>query len=384
MRRIVISVAAVFLAGIIGWVGYGYYRDRIQPLHETVIEVNDASFDMGYYVKALDAYTRQVEPSQVNYVASLVANQVVQDELIRQGANDLGIYVTDQEVDEKIEESELPEDKVHRDLISAGLLRGKLMEHFDLQLPDTMEQAHIQAMLVESEQVADEVTAKIESSGDFTALIDEFSCQPQVEGDLGWLPQELVAHTLIGKVAFSLQPGDWDKVYDETASKNVGYWLIEVVGTDEERGIDTRAMLLGDKTEADEVRAKLTSGGDFTALAEEYSQHESKDDGGDLGWLKAGDMNNETFDEAAFGLALNELSEPVQDKSVQTTAGYWIVEVLGREERELQQEARKELAQKAFSEWYQEQLQSSTINDYVDEENRAWAVERVLKGRAAS
>ncbi|GAI66072.1 unnamed protein product, partial [marine sediment metagenome] len=62
--------------------------------------------------------------------------------------------------DEKIEENQLPKDKVYRDIISAGLLREKLMEYFDLQLPATMEQAHIQAMLVESRPVADEVIAK--------------------------------------------------------------------------------------------------------------------------------------------------------------------------------------------------------------------------------
>ena len=383
IRRIIIIVAAVFLAGIIGWGGYGYYNDRIQPLHETAIEVNDTSFNVDYYIKALDAFTKDMEPDQVNYIASLVANQIVQDELIRQGANGLGIYVTDQEIDKKIKENELPDDKVYHDIIRAVLLREKLMEYFALQLPDTTEQAHIQTMLVESEEVADEVIAKIESSGNFTALVGEFSCQPQVEGDLGWLPQELMPDPLVADAAFALEPNKVSKVYDEAATKNVGYWLIEVTDTDEEKGGKVRAMLLGNKTQAAEVKAKLTSG-NFTALAQEYSQHDSKDNGGELGWLKQGDMNSEIFDEAAFSLPLNEVSAPVQDKSVQTTGGYWIIEVLAREERELNEEARKELAQKAFNEWYQEQRESSTINNYVDEEKRAWAVNRVLQGRTAS
>lgn len=380
IRRIIIIAAAVFLAGIVGWVGYGYYKDRIQPLHETAIEVNGASFDLGYYAKALDAYTKDIEPSQINYLASPVASQIVQDELIRQGANDLGIYVTAQEVDEKIKENQLPKDKVYRDIISAGLLREKLMEHFDSELPDTMEQAHIQTMLVESRQVASEVIAKFGSSGNFTALIDEFSCQPQVEGNLGWLPQELMPNTLIGEAAFSLRSEESDKIYDNSATKNVGYWLIEVVDTDEEKGINTRAMLLGNKIEADEVKAKLASE-NFTALAKENSQHESKDNGGELGWLKQGDMSSQAFDEAAFSLPINKVSEPVQDKSVQTTGGYWVITVLGRENRVLSKEARRGLAQNDFNDWYEEQSGSSIINNYLDEEKISWAVARVTRGR---
>jgi len=380
MRRFIIIGAAIFLAVIIGWVGYGYYNDRIQPLHETVIEVNDVSFDMDYYVKTLDAYTTDMEPAYIDYMVSSVASQIVQDEIIRQGANDLGIYVTAQEVAEKIEENQLPKDKVYQDIISAGLLREKLIEYFDLQLPDTMEQAHVQTMLVESEQVADDVIAKIEGGGNFAALVDQFSCQPQVEGDLAWLPRELMPNTFIGEAAFSLQPGESHKIYDKSATKNVGYWLIEVDDTAEEQGINTRAMLLGNKTEAEEVKAKLVSE-DFTALAKEYSQHDSKDNGGELGWLKQGDMNSEAFDEAAFGLTIGEVSEPIQDKSVQTTGGYWVITVLGREERVLSEEARIGLAQNDFNDWYAEQSGNSIINNYLDEEKNSWAVARVKRGR---
>ena len=381
IRRIIIIAAALFLAGIAGWVGYGYYKDRIQPLHEPAIEINGVSFNMDYYVKALGAYTKDTDPSQINYMASLIASQIVQDELIRQGANDLGIYITDQEIGEKIEENKLPKDKIYRDIISAGLLREKLMEQFDLQLPDTMEQAHIQTMFVESRPVADEVIAKFSSSENFTALIDEFSCQPQVEGDLGWLPQELIPNTLLGEAAFSLPPGESDKIYDNSATKNVGYWLIEVFDIDEEKGINTNAILLGNKAEADEVKAELTNGGNFTALAEENSQHQSKDNGGELGWLKQGDMNSQAFDDAAFSLPTNELSEPVQDKSVQTTGGYWIITVFAREDRVLDKEARMELAQNGFNDWYKEQSGTSTINNYLDEQKISWAVARVIKGK---
>jgi len=379
-RRIITIISAVFLAVLIGWVSYGYYNDNVKPLRKIAIEVNQTSFDVGYYVEALDAYTKNYDPGQINYMVGFAASQIVQNELIRQGAGILGIYVTDHEVKEKIKENNLPDNKVYLDIIRAGLLKEKLLEYFELLLPDTMEQAHIQVMLVESIQVANEVLAKIESSGDFTSLLGEYSRQPQTQGDLGWLPQELMPNTLIGEAAFNLEPGKADKIYDRTASKDIGYWLIEVTDKDDEQGINARAILLGSMEDVDEVKTRLASE-NFTALAEEYSQHESKAKGGELGWLKQGDMNSGVFDEVAFSLPLNEVSDPVQDKSVQTTGGYWIIKVLAREDREIDEQASIGLSQIDLNAWYLVQRESSTINDYLDENIMLMAIDRVTERR---
>lgn len=380
MRRIIIIAAAIFLAGILGWVAYGYYEDRIEPLHEVVIKVNDTSFTTGYYVKMLDAYTEGLEPSQVYYMADLAANQIIHDELIRQGANSLGISVEAQEIEERIEENKLPNNEVYRDMIAAGLLREKLLEnYFSSQLPDTMEQAHIQVMLVESEEVANNVITKIEGDKDFTTLVNEFSCDPQIGGDLGWLPKELMPNTLIGDAAFSLEPGKISQpIYDESATKSVGYWLTQVTDKDEEKGIQAKAMLLSSEEEAKEVKAKLDSGEDFADLAKEHSQHGSKDDGGDLGWIKQGDMTD-AFDKVAFNLTVAKVSEPVKDESVQTKGGYWVVQVLDRGEHELDEDARESLIAKLFNDWFQEREENSIIN--IDEEKKSWAIERVMRGR---
>jgi foldase protein PrsA len=361
-------------------VGYKYYDAEIRPLREVMIEVNDTSFTTGYYMKLLDAYTKDGDASQVYYMADPASRQIVQDELIRQGADSFGISVETQEVDESIKETDLPDEKVYRDAITAGLLSEKILEdYFGSQLPDTMEQAHIQVMLVESEETADEVRAEIESGQEFSALIEEFSCNPEVGGDLGWLPRELISDVLIGDVAFSIEPGDTSQpVYDESRSKGVGYWLIQVTDTDEEKGIQAKAMLLSSKEEANEVKDRLDSGEDFAELAKEYSQHESKDNGGELGWIKQGDMSA-AFDEVAFNLTLNELSEPVRDTSVQTKGSYWIVKVLDRGEHELSEEVKDALKKQHFSDWLNEREQDSTIN--IDEAKKLWAVERVAKER---
>jgi parvulin-like peptidyl-prolyl isomerase len=380
IRRIIIVAAAVFLAGIIGWVSYGVYKDRIGPSSKVVIKVNNSSFTMAYYVNMLDAYTKDVDPNQIYFLADTVTNSIVQAELLKQEAKSLGIEIAPGEIDAKIEENELPNNEAYRDIVSAGLLVDKLREYFDSQLPDTMEQAHVQVMLVESQAVANEVMTKIENDGNFTALVDEFSYSPQIEGDLGWLPKELMPNTFIEDAAFNVTPGNISQpIYDEAATKSVGYWLIEVIDEQDDE-VKARAMLLGSKAEAEEVKAELASG-NFSSLAKEYSQHESRNEGGELGWLKQGDSGSQAFDEVAFNITANELSEPVKDESVQTTGGYWIVKVVDRGEHQLETEVREVLTDKNLNEWFEERTKNSITEILLDEEKKSWAVDQVSRRR---
>ncbi len=378
IRRIIIISAAVFLAGIISWVGYGYYKDRVGPSHEVVIKVNNSSFTMGYYVNMLDAYTQDIDQNQIYFMTDTVATTITQTELLKQEAKSLGIEVAPEEIAAKIKENALPNNETYRDIISAGLLVDEVKEYFDSRLPDTMEQARVQVILVESQEVANEVMTKIENGGNFTALADEFSYSPQIEGDLGWLPRELMPNIFIEYAAFNITPGNTSQpIYDESATKSVGYWLIEVIEEEEEE-IKVRAMLLGSKTEAEEVKAELASG-NFSSLAQEYSQLESED--GELGWLKQGDSGSEAFDEVAFNITLNEVSEPVKDETAQTTGGYWIVKVIDRGEHQLETGVREELTNKYLNEWFEERIQNSTIENLLDEEKKTWAIEQVLLRR---
>ncbi len=73
----------------------------------------------------------------------------------------------------------------------------------------------------------------------------------------------------------------------------------------------------------DQVIVKLKDGADFAELAKEYSDDASnKGQGGDLGWFGHGRMVSE-FDQAAFALEVNKISEPVR-----TQYGYHIIQVL--------------------------------------------------------
>jgi parvulin-like peptidyl-prolyl isomerase len=418
IRRIVTIAAAVFLAGILSWVGYEYYEDyKSDPMREVVIEVNGVPFTIEYYVNTLDIYVNNYINNTVNTyldfymqtynttrdeaiqtltsnaisevsqntdnIADMITDQAADDivnaELLRQGAKNLDIEVTNKELEAKLKEYDLPNDSVYRDMIRAALLQEKLGEYFGFGLNATMEQSHVQVMLVESQEVATELISEIEAGGNFTALAEEFSCNSTVEGDLGWLPRELMPNTLIADAAFNLTPGEIRPIYEETATKNIGYWLIEVIDKQDEE-VEAKAMLLGSEAEAEHVKAELASS-NFSSLAEEYSQHESKSEGGELGLLKRGDMGSTAFDKVAFNLTVNEVSEPVKDESVQTSGGYWLVKVVDRGNHELEDEVREELINKRFNGWLEEWSEESTIETHLDAEKKQWAINKVLEGR---
>lgn len=108
---------------------------------------------------------------------------------------------------------------------------------------------------------------------------------------------------------------------------------------------------------ANELRQRLLNGEDFAALAAEYSDDPgSAAQGGDLGWFGRGRMVA-PFEEAAFSLAVDEISEPIK-----TDFGYHIIQVLERDAAHPKDEYQltKERDQ-AFQAWLNEQLAREDI-----------------------
>ena len=319
--------------------------------------------------------------------ADEVAAWLEEEELIRQGCQELGISVTGGEVKEKMQEYGFPDNEAFRNYIVGSLRWDKLVDYFSSLLPDTMEQVNIQVIFVESEKLAEEVAARLEAGDDFAALLREFSYRYDAEDESSvdpvWYPRELLPEAVAG--VFDLEPGQVSEpLYDETEVKSFGYWLIGVIDRDEEKGVDVRVMLLGSMEEAEEIKARLDSGDDFAALAWEYSQlTEVEENGGEVGWISQS-VVSEVFYEAADALSSGEVSQPVKDDAVQAMGGYWIVKVLEREsDRELEANTRDLLKWKRYNSWMQSLREESTVENYLDGDKQIWAVgeayERVRK-----
>jgi parvulin-like peptidyl-prolyl isomerase len=396
-QRLILIAGIAVIVIVLGVLGVGVYNQwylgEYKPLHEVLIEVNGTKFDMDYFIKMLKFYSVGASPTDLPKLADQVVKTIEQAELIREEAPKLGFSVSDAEVEAKLKSYNPPLSEDYRDLVKTQLLVSKLLDgYFDEQVPTYAEQRYILAMFLESEQQVNDVSARLEAGEDFSELAGELSLDKTTKdekGDLGWHPEGILTSTLgtplIDEYAFSAEAGVLSPpIFDETRTKPVGYWLIEVLERDEEAGgAKVKLMLLGSEQQANEVRAKLEAGEDFATLAKEFSQHaKSKDNGGDFD-ISQGTMG-EAIDNFVFGAELGVLSQPIRDDTQSTSGGYWLVEVSEIDNnRQISDEDRNSLKTEAFTKWVDELFNdpNNKITSYMDENKRLFAVSHVLQSQ---
>lgn len=82
-------------------------------------------------------------------------------------------------------------------------------------------------------------------------------------------------------------------------------------------------ILVDQEFEANDLLKKIDEGSSFEELAKDFSKCPSGQSGGDLGEFGKGQMVA-PFEEACFGLEVNEISKPVK-----TQFGYHLIKRLG-------------------------------------------------------
>jgi peptidyl-prolyl cis-trans isomerase C len=116
-----------------------------------------------------------------------------------------------------------------------------------------------------------------------------------------------------------------DTISDVDAKK---FYDNQVSGLKPEEEVRARHILVDSKDKAREIFEKIAHGTDFAQLAKEHSKDPgSKDQGGELGFFKRGQMVPQ-FEEAAFKLKKGEVSEPFESQF-----GWHIVRVDDRRQR---------------------------------------------------
>ena len=393
-RRIILGVGIFIIVTVLAIMGVGWYIGQYQPLHRPAIRVNDTEFNMKYYVEMLKLRGEDQPASYLQNLADEVVINIVQNELIRQGALKLEISVSDDAVKKELKSSDLPNNEVLRDLMRNQLLIGKLLdEYFEQQVPLSAEQRHVMAMLLESEEQAIEVRARLENDESFTEVAEELTLESfskANQGDFGWLPKEIL-NDLLGtsmvEYIFSAEAGVLSQpLYDEEISKGVGYWLVKVLDrNEEEEEVRTQVMLLGSEAEAQEVIGRLEAGEDFATLAKEFSQLAGVEENEGEYMLAPGTITP-ILDEFVFDpeTELETLSEPIRDETIATEGGYWLIKVVAEDEdRRIEAEDRDWLKAKALNEWVTslwEDPENEVDDSYLNDEKKAWAIEQATKG----
>ncbi|RLQ91421.1 peptidylprolyl isomerase [Planomicrobium sp. Y74] len=124
--------------------------------------------------------------------------------------------------------------------------------------------------------------------------------------------------------------------------------------------VEASHILTETKEQAEEVSQKLADGGDFAELAAEYSiDTATAENGGELGSFGTGEMAPE-FEEAAFGMNPDEISDPVQ-----TDFGYHIIKVTDKTE-----------ATEATLEDSKEQIKEILFDEALNAQYATWIAEK--------
>jgi len=187
-----------------------------------------------------------------------ILNQMIEDKLVLSRAKELGIKVTDSEIDERlgyIKKGFPSEEEFYSALETQGITIANLKDRY-----------------------RDQIMMK--------KLVDY-----EVKSKISVLPSEISDYYEKHRAQF--------KEEDKYRVKNI---LVKAK--------DSVSFELA-KVEIDNIYAKLKQGGDFDVLAERHSQGPNAGKGGDMGYIARGQML-EALDDVIFKLKPGEFSEPVK------------------------------------------------------------------------
>ncbi len=256
------------------------------PDQEAVAEVNGEEISTEVYEEELRRALASVTTSYgvdwndpenqalIPMLQEQVLDQLIQRELLYQLAEQEGVAVDSDAIDEEItsikaqmeQEASIADwdtflamnnltEEEARKLIAENLLMEELSRKHSGA--ENVEQVHASHILVETEETAQEVLDRLDEGEDFADLAAEYSndnANKDEGGDLGWFPAGVMVPEF-EEVAFSLEPGK----ISAPVETSFGYHII-LVHEKEERALDpsmyTEAQQLQFQTWFEEQEAK--------------------------------------------------------------------------------------------------------------------------------
>jgi len=408
--RIVGSISLVIIVLIIGLVGYGILDQLVFQGLRTVVVVNGDKIRINEFVElarysrfnlvrnAINTYEfaqlfgsdpasasqfagqvqqiqQQLDPAAVG---EQTIEQLVNDRLIRQEGDKMGIEVTTEEVDLAMEEA-------------FGYFEGGgPTSTATIAMASTSTLSSLQMTLIPptpTATITPTLTATFVPTQ--TATVGPPTATPT--SALTPTPTEVVPTATASPTATPFTREAFDELYAETIANFAEQYDIseetlrgvidsltyqqkvieEVVGdlpcTAEQ--VWVIHILVAEESDANDVLTRLEDGEPWGVLAANMSTDESnKNQGGDLGWISLGQTVPE-FETVAFKLAVGETSGPTQSQF-----GWHIIRVLGHEDRPLTDEECAQMKLAKFEEWLEEVRLNSDIEineiwrDYSPEE----------------
>ena len=245
---------------------------------------------------------------------SKVLDQLIEKKLVEQAANKAGITVSEKEIDNAIEDVKKQNSISQQELLSTLARSGLTFKEYREQLKDQIRQVK------------------------FTNK--EFRSNVKISHE------------------------DVETYYRQNQDKFTGplmhkLRIISLLATDQGKGTDT-------EEKAKQVLSMIRRGEDFAKLAKEYSHGPDAQEGGDLGYVKAGEMDK-AIEKVAAGLKIGEISDIIK-----TSTGFHIIQVIDRKKGEPQPltavegEIRNIIFQKIIDERYKIWLEEIMKKAYIE------------------
>jgi parvulin-like peptidyl-prolyl isomerase len=112
----------------------------------------------------------------------------------------------------------------------------------------------------------------------------------------------------------------------------------------------------GEKAWAESLKAQLDDGADFAQLVRDNSEGDTADEGGELGWIARGQLE-ETLELGIFDTPVGEVSNVV----VNAGDGFYLFKILAEEVREPTDEQLQIFEDQGFSRWYSDKKAAADI-----------------------
>jgi hypothetical protein len=260
-------IAGLVIILILVILGISYYPTYIAPFRISVVTVDDVNIRMNYFLKRCKA--AGADPLSM-------LTQIADEEVIKLEAPNYGISVTPETIDqalrqmaqgdsETISDSEFKEwyrqrlneiglsNSEYRDIIGTSLMASDFYDYLSTRMPTAVKQIHLNVILVDTEEEANQVQERWENGESFADLAREFSLDANSRengGDIGWVPQGAVYESRYDSVIFDLDVNTlseplayYDSSVEDPASPAfVNYYIFMVSEKADARQVDDQYL----------------------------------------------------------------------------------------------------------------------------------------------
>ncbi|MCB1986048.1 MAG: peptidylprolyl isomerase [Burkholderiales bacterium] len=226
-----------------------------------------------------------------------------------------------------------------------------LLAHILISVTEHMDNVQIH----EKSQRAEQAEEKLRDGADFAQVAAEFSDAPDAMsgGVLDWRPitqmgptfAQLLSPLEIGEITPVVQsPNGFHifKLLDRRAQENKAV----IIEQTHARHILIKVNELTSESDAREqiiqIKERIDNGANFAEIAKLYSEDGSAASGGDLGWLSPGNTVP-AFEQAMNQLLPGQISDPIKSQF-----GWHLIQVLERRTQDISDESQRETARQAI------------------------------------